>query len=156
MHRVAERDQRSLKMTYRLQLNLLERPDGLLECRGRIQGDYPIYLPDTQPYTEKLVLMSRLVTLHGGVVLMMTKVREGHWVPRLRRLAKKDNKELFWLQTIPGYCADKAFSWKFTKRSNRRNISISSSGCRFRLTFEISEEKKERRQGLHYTLRCAA
>ena len=79
----------------KLQLNLQERSDGLLECRGRIQGDYPIYLPDTHPYTEKLVMLSHLVALHGGVGLTMTKVREHHWVPRLRRLAKKVIKSCF-------------------------------------------------------------
>ena len=79
----------------KLQLNLQERSDGLLECRGRIQGDYPIYLPDTHPYTEKLVMLSHLVALHEGVGLTMTKVREHHWVPRLRRLAKKVVKSRF-------------------------------------------------------------
>ena len=73
----------------RLQLNLQPRPDGVLECRGRIQGDYPIYLPDTQHYTEKLVAQAHLETLHGGVGLVMAKVREHHWVPRLRMLVKR-------------------------------------------------------------------
>ena len=72
-----------------LQLNLQEGREGLLECRGRILGDYPIYLPDTHPYTEKLVMMSHLVTLHGGVGLTMAKLREEFWIPRLRRLVKK-------------------------------------------------------------------
>ena len=36
----------------RLQLNLQPNEDGLLECRGRIQGHYPIYLPDNVTYTE--------------------------------------------------------------------------------------------------------
>ena len=72
----------------RLQLNLQERHDGLLEFRGRTQGDYPIYLPDTHPNTEKLVMLSHLVTLQGGVGLPMTKVHKHHWVPRLRRLVK--------------------------------------------------------------------
>ena len=39
-------------------------PDGLLECRGRIQGDYPVYLPDSAIYTEKLVQHAHEVTLH--------------------------------------------------------------------------------------------
>lgn len=68
----------------RLQLNLQERSDGLLECQGRIQGDYPIYLPDTHPYAENQVMLSHLLTLHGGVGLTMTKVHKHHWVPRLR------------------------------------------------------------------------
>ena len=33
----------------KLQLNLQEKSDGLLECGGRIQGDYPIYLPIHTP-----------------------------------------------------------------------------------------------------------
>ena len=72
-----------------LRVNLHEGREGLLECRGRILGDYPIYLPDTHPYTEKLVMMSHLVTLHGAVGLTMAKLREDFWIPRLRRLVKK-------------------------------------------------------------------
>ena len=72
-----------------LQLNLQENQNGVLECRGRIQGDYPVYLPDNHLYTEKLVTEAHLGTLHGGVGLTMAKVRERHWVPRLRRLTKK-------------------------------------------------------------------
>ncbi|XP_044182089.1 uncharacterized protein LOC114969988 [Acropora millepora] len=49
----------------RLQLNLQERQDGLLECHGRIQGDYPIYLPDSHPFTEKLTMVAHQSTLHG-------------------------------------------------------------------------------------------
>ena len=63
--------------------------DEVLECRGRIQGDYPIYLPDTHLYTEKLVSEAHLATLHGGVGLTMARVRESYWVPRLRRLTKQ-------------------------------------------------------------------
>ena len=73
----------------RLQLNLQLNDQQLLECRGRIQGVYPVYLPDTAVYTEKFVEEAHEATLHGGTQLTMTKVRERHWVPRLRRLAKK-------------------------------------------------------------------
>ena len=37
----------------KLKLNLQINQDGLLECRGRIQGDYPIYLPDRQSYFHR-------------------------------------------------------------------------------------------------------
>ena len=30
-----------------LQLNLQPNSEGVLECRGRIQGLYPVYLPDS-------------------------------------------------------------------------------------------------------------
>ena len=72
-----------------LQLNLQPNRDGVLECRGRIQGHYPIFLPDGQRYTKKLVAQAHLATLHGGVRSTMAKVREYYWVPRLRRLTKK-------------------------------------------------------------------
>ncbi len=72
-----------------MQLNLQPNQSGLLECRGRVQGHYPIYLPETEIYTEKFVQQAHKETLHGGVGLTMAKVREKHWVPRLRRLAKR-------------------------------------------------------------------
>lgn len=72
-----------------LQLNLQLNGQQVLECRGRIIGEYPIYLPDNHSFTQKLVFQAHLATLHGGVGLTMAKVREKYWVPRLRRLVKK-------------------------------------------------------------------
>ena len=48
-----------------------------------------MYLPDTAVYTEKFVEEAHESTLHGGTQLTMAKVRERHWVPRLRRLVKR-------------------------------------------------------------------
>ena len=56
--------------------NPQENADGLLECRGRIQGDYPIYLPDSHPFAEKMVAEAHISILHGGVSLTMAKIRE--------------------------------------------------------------------------------
>ena len=73
----------------KLQLNLPYDDEQVLECRGRIMGEYLFYLPDDHPCTAKLVCNAHLVTLHGGVGLTMPKVRENYWVPRLRRVVKK-------------------------------------------------------------------
>ena len=73
----------------RLKLNLQPNKDGVLECRGRLQGHYPVYIPDTSVYAEKLIEHAHENTLHGGVGLTMTKIREEHWISRLRRLAKR-------------------------------------------------------------------
>ena len=73
----------------KLQLNLQYNDKQVLECRGRIMGEYPIYLPDDHPFKAKLVFNAHLLTLHGGVGLTMAKVPEKYWVPRLRRLVKK-------------------------------------------------------------------
>ena len=73
----------------KLQLNLQPNDKQVLECRGRIIGEYPIYLPDDHPFTAKLVFQAHLSTLHGGVGLTIAKVRENFCVPGLRRLMKK-------------------------------------------------------------------
>ncbi|PFX28395.1 Pro-Pol polyprotein [Stylophora pistillata] len=70
-------------------LNLQENANGLLEFQGRIQGDYPIYLPEFHPFAEKMVADAHIRTLHGGVSLTMAKIRERYWVRWLRRLAKR-------------------------------------------------------------------
>ena len=71
------------------QLNLQYSDKQVLECRGRIIGEYPIYLSDDHPFIAKLVFNAHLVTLHEGIGLTIGKVREKYWVPRLRRLVKK-------------------------------------------------------------------
>ena len=72
----------------KLKLNLQKNHDGVLECRGRIQGDYPVYQPDSEMYTEMLVQHAHEASLHEGVVLTMAKVLETDWVPRLHQLVK--------------------------------------------------------------------
>jgi len=63
--------------------------EGIWECHGRIQGEFPVYLPDSTLFTSKLVQRALVSTLHGGVRLVMAKIRQKYWVPRLRRLAKR-------------------------------------------------------------------
>lgn len=79
----------------KLQLNLGPRDSGILECRGRIIGGHPTYLPGDNLFTSKFVQQAHLTTLHAKVTLTMTKVRETHSVTRLRRLTKKVIKS-FW------------------------------------------------------------
>ena len=72
----------------RVALNLQPNQEGLLECRGQVQGEYPIYLPDTHLFSLHVVEDAHRQTLHGGVGLTMAKVRGRYWIPRLRRLVK--------------------------------------------------------------------
>ena len=71
------------------QLNLQVNGEGVWVCHGRIQGELPIYLPDSSPVTAEMVKRAHETSIHGGVSLTMAKVREKFWVPRLRRLAKR-------------------------------------------------------------------
>ena len=75
--------------------------DGIQVCEGRLQGLYPIFLPDNHPYTIKLVENAHQRTLHGGVGLTMAKIRETMWVPRLRKLARKIIKRCHWCRRFP-------------------------------------------------------
>lgn len=53
IRRVQDRGQTARKFEVdKLELNLQTNERGLYECRGRIQGDYPIYLPDEDVYSE--------------------------------------------------------------------------------------------------------
>ncbi len=78
--------------TDQVQLNLQMNNQGILECRGRIAGQYPVYLPNGAPFTQALVYEAHLHTLHGGVVLTMARIRETFWIPRLRKLVKQVRK----------------------------------------------------------------
>ena len=72
-HCTGEKFQNDIK-----KLNLQKDTRGIYICKGRIQGEYPIYLPT-----------------YGGVGITMTKVRELYWVPRLRQLAKQIRRSCY-------------------------------------------------------------
>ena len=72
-----------------LSLNLQKNSEGVCECRGRIQGSYPVYLPPNTVLSEKLTEDAHVLTLNGGVGLTMTYIIRDYWIPRLRRLTKK-------------------------------------------------------------------
>ena len=77
----------------RVTLNLQLNEGGLLECRGRIEGEYPIYIPRNHPFALKVVERAHHSTLHGGVGMTMAKIRELYWIPRLRQLVKRVRTE---------------------------------------------------------------
>ena len=76
----------------RVALNLQPNQDELLECQGRIQGEYPVYIPETSMLGLRLVEEAHQETLHRGVGLTMARVRTRYWIPKLRQLVKKVRK----------------------------------------------------------------
>ena len=76
-------------------LNLQENEDGINICKGRIQGEYPIYLPFNHKMTEKIIEHAHKETLHGGVALKMAKVREDFRIPKLRSMLKRIRKNCY-------------------------------------------------------------
>ena len=70
------------------QLNLVKNQQGVYQCQGRIQGDYPTYIPRNCKLPEKIVQHFHKKTLHEGVILTMTAARDQFWISRLRQLTK--------------------------------------------------------------------
>lgn len=70
-------------------LSLHPNQDGILEFRGRIQGEFHVYILETSMLVFRLVEEAHQETLHGGVGLTIAKVRTRYWIPNLRKLMKK-------------------------------------------------------------------
>ena len=72
----------------RREINLVPKTNRVLQCHGRIQGQYSVYLPAGSLFTRKLVQQTHAETLHGGVSLTMAAIHEEYWIPTLRQLFK--------------------------------------------------------------------
>ena len=73
----------------RAQLNLVNNSDDILVCKGRIVGEYPVFISDSTLLAEKLVAQAHKTTLHGGITLTMAEIRQKFWIPRLGKLTKR-------------------------------------------------------------------
>ena len=69
-------------------LDLQQNSEGIYVCKGRIEGAYPIYLPNESLLSEKIIFAAHKNTLHGGVLMTMTNVRSTFWISSLRQLTK--------------------------------------------------------------------
>ena len=70
------------------QLDLKQNSEGIYVCKGRIQGAYPISLPDESLLSEKIIFVAHNNTLHGGVLMAMTNICSTFWIPSSRQLTK--------------------------------------------------------------------
>ena len=62
--------------------------EGIYECRGKIQGVWPILLPSSSALSEKIVTSAHRKSLHGGVASTMAAVRSLFQTPVLIKLTK--------------------------------------------------------------------
>ena len=69
-------------------LDLQQNNEGIYICKGRIEGTYPIYLPNESLLSEKIIFVAHKNTLHRGVLMTMTNVRSTFWIPSIRQLTK--------------------------------------------------------------------
>ena len=69
-------------------LGLTPDVEGILRCRGRVTGEYPVYIPTNSKLARLIIEDAHERTLHGGVTSTMAKIRERWWIERLRRSVK--------------------------------------------------------------------
>ena len=69
-------------------LNLCKNQEGIYECRGRIEGKFPVYLPSESVLSDKIIFSAHKSTIHGGVTMTMSQVRSDYWIPTLRNRTK--------------------------------------------------------------------
>ena len=77
------------------QLGLQKNEQGIYVFHGRIQGEYPVYLPSQELFSETIVVNAHRSTLCGGSGLTMAEVRQTCWIPRLRTIAKRVRKSCY-------------------------------------------------------------
>ena len=88
-----KREQQPVQHSEKFKINekrlvLWQHSEGIYVCKGRIEGTYPIYLPNKSLLSEKIIFAAHKNTLHGGVLMTMTNVRSAIWIPSLRQLTK--------------------------------------------------------------------
>lgn len=91
-HRLIEKKQESCQnMGYcpehQLRLNSQRNSNGLPECRGKVQVDYPIFILKKSSLAEKIIMDAYLRAIHVVVCLTTTELRSKCWMPKLRCLA---------------------------------------------------------------------
>ena len=92
-------------------------------------------------------------TLHGGIGLTMAKIRENHWIPRLRQLAKRVIRSCWGLPALPSYCLRKPTTGSPSCRPYKSRQPFRSHGVWFRRSPEVPHQTKGRRKGLSCSLR---
>ena len=89
--------------------DLQENVIGIYVCRGRIEGiSHPVFIPRDSLLAEKLIFQAHKNTLHGGVVLTMTKVRSmpfqvirTDFAGPIYYCTKKKKKRVLFIQITP-------------------------------------------------------
>ena len=72
----------------KMRINLENNVEGVYICKGRLQGFYPIYLPQDSVLSKKVIFAEHKRLLHEGVAMTMSHIRSLFWISHLRRLSK--------------------------------------------------------------------
>ena len=111
------------------QLNLQPNGDGALQCRGCIQGEHPIYLPDSVLLAAKAV--QRAHVTHNG------KCKREILDTPPPEIDEKSREKLQRLQTLSSRSFHKSSSNTSTKKKDRRKHAIQYDWCGLRRACEV-------------------
>ena len=130
------------------QLNLKLSEKGSYKCYGRIQGEYPFFLPREFILAEKLAEEAHIQTIHGGVTLTMAKVRSKCLVLTLRQLLKRVSRQCygckkFHIKSYPVPQKELMPADRFTIQNHRYRL------CR---AFFVQVKRKEAKKGVSFTV----
>ena len=127
-------------------LNLQRNANGMLECRGHIQGEYLIFLPDSALYTIKVVQPAHVTTLHGGVGLTMAKVREVQSVPHLCKLTKRVLRNCWGCKRFQAVAAPRPPAGPLPRDRTKGDNPFSIIGVDFTRPVKYLQQKSKKEQ----------
>ena len=130
------------------QLNVKLSEEGLYKCYGPIQEEYQIFVPRESKLAE-LIEEAHIQTIHGGVTLIMAKVRSKYWVPTLRQLVKRVLRICYGCKNfhVKSYPApqkgSRPYKLRFTIQNHRYRL------CR---AFLVQVKRKEGKKSVSFTV----
>ena len=98
------------------QLNLVKNIKEIYDCQGRIQGDYPTYIPKNSKLAERIIQHSHKKTLYGGVYTNNDRSERSILDPKFKTVNEKNYQKLLWLQTISYQGIQRTTTWTTNAR----------------------------------------
>ena len=132
----------------RQQLNLKMNQEGIYKCHGRIQGDYPVFIPSKSVLAEKLVEEAHSQTMHVEVTLTMARIRDQYWIPTLRQLVKRIIKRCYECKKFSISNYPKPSQGLIPTEQNKARFAIFSNRNRLSRAIHMLNKTKERYQSL--------
>ena len=108
----------------------------IYEFDSLTQGDYPVLIPKKFVQAEKLLEEAHLKTIHYGVTLTITRMRDQCWIPALRQLVKMIIKRCYGCKRFNiSHYRKPSQELIPTDRRNKATLVVFSSRNRLRRNF---------------------
>ena len=112
-------------------LQLAKDEASLRRCYGRIQGNTPVFIPRKSTLARRIIEHCHTQMLHGRVSATISKVRQKHWIPKLRSLVKSvryncNHWKRYWVKVLraPPTATLPSFRTEFTEPSSVTGVDF--------------------------------